>query len=54
MYHGLTGFAALVGGVTLGSVFQWYGSGAAFLASAVAGLVLVLLWPLVPRAAGRE
>ena len=54
LYHGITGFAALVGGVALGAVFQRYGAGPAFLTSAVAGLGLVLVWPLVARAAGRE
>src|SRR3989454_6672504 len=31
VYHGITGFAALVGGVVLGTVFERYGAGAAFL-----------------------
>ncbi len=53
-YHGITGFAALVGGVVLGGVFQRYGAGIAFLASAGGGLVLVAAWPLFGRAAGRE
>jgi len=48
-YHGLTGFAALVGGVALGGVFQRYGAGSAFLASAAGGVALVLAWPLVSR-----
>src|SRR5947208_1420538 len=47
LYHGITGFAALVGGVALGAVFQRYGAGTAFLASAAGGLALVLAWPLV-------
>src|SRR6266478_2396687 len=47
VYHGITGFAALVGGVVLGAVFQRYGAGPAFLASAAGGLGLVLGWPLV-------
>jgi len=51
-YHGVTGFMALVGGVTLGAVFQRYGAGTAFLASAAAGLLLVAVWPLFGRAAG--
>src|SRR6266550_1695903 len=46
-YHGITGFAALVGGVALGTVFQRYGAGTAFLASAAGGLALVLAWPLM-------
>src|SRR6266487_2179706 len=54
LYHGMSGFAALVGGVTLGGVFQRYGAGTAFLASAGGGLVLVAAWPLFGRAAGQE
>ena len=46
-YHGITGFAALVGGVALGGVFQRYGAATAFFASAVGGLALVLAWPLL-------
>jgi len=46
-YHGITGFAALVGGLGLGGVFQRYGAATAFLASAAGGLALVLAWPLV-------
>src|SRR5882724_9769698 len=49
VYHGITGFAALVGGVGLGGVFQRYGAATAFLASAAGGLALVLAWPLVAR-----
>src|SRR6059036_3246446 len=45
LYHGITGFAALVGGVALGGVFQRYGAAPAFLASAVGGLALVFAWP---------
>src|SRR5213082_1116069 len=51
-YHGITGFAALVGGVALGGVFQRYGAGPAFLASATGGLALVFAWPVVARGAG--
>ncbi len=51
LYHGVTGFAALVGGVVLGAVFQRYGAGTAFLASAAGGMALVLAWPAVGRAA---
>jgi len=47
LYHGITGFAALIGGVALGTVFQRYGAGPAFLASAVGGLGLVVVWSLV-------
>ena len=49
VYHGVTGFAALVGGIALGAVFQRYGAGPAFLASAAAGLGLVLVWPLAAK-----
>lgn len=52
MYHGITGFAALVGGVALGTLFQAYGAGPAFLASAVGGAALVLIWPMVGRSGG--
>jgi MFS family permease len=48
-YHGITGFAALVGGVVLGGVFQRYGAATAFFASAAGGLALVLAWPIVAR-----
>ena len=47
LYHGVTGFAALVGGVALGAVFQAYGARPAFLASAAGGTALVLAWPVV-------
>src|SRR5436309_4066772 len=47
LYHGVTGFAALVGGVALGGVFQRYGAAPAFLASAAGGLALGFAWPLV-------
>src|SRR5437667_2833175 len=53
MYHGVTGFAALVGGVALGAVFQRYGAGPAFLASAAGGMALVLISPVLGRA-GQE
>ncbi len=46
LYHGITGFAALVGGVALGGVFQQYGAAPAFLASATGGLALVFAWPV--------
>jgi MFS family permease len=54
LYHGVTGFAALVGGVGLGAVFQRYGAGTAFLASAGGGLALVLAWPVVEQVGRRE
>jgi len=47
LYHGITGFAALVGGVALGAVFQRWGAGPAFLASAAGGLTLVFAWPVL-------
>src|SRR6266700_1212910 len=47
LYHGITGFAALVGGVALGGVFQRYGAAPAFLASAAGGLALVFAWPVL-------
>src|SRR6266704_2172724 len=53
-YHGATGMAALVGGLALGAVFQARGAAAAFLASAAAGLGLVLAWPVVAARHGRE
>ncbi len=49
MYHSVTGLAALAGGIGLGAVFQAYGASTAFRGSAVAGLALVLAWPLVAR-----
>src|SRR5436853_5912481 len=49
LYHGITGFAALVGGVALGGVFQRYGAAPAFLASAAGGLARGFAWPLVAR-----
>jgi MFS family permease len=53
-YHGITGFAALVGGVTLGGVFQGYGAATAFFASAAGGLALVVAWAVLARAGWRE
>jgi MFS family permease len=50
MYHALTGVAALVGGITLGVVFQGRSGGSAFFVSASAALVLVILWPFWARA----
>jgi MFS family permease len=54
VYHGITGFAALVGGVALGGVFQRYGAAPAFLASAAGGLALVFAWPLASRKASPQ
>lgn len=42
LYHGVTGVAALAGGVALGVVFQRDGGASAFVVSAAAGLLLVL------------
>jgi MFS family permease len=53
LYHGATGFAALVGGVGLGVVFQRYGAGPAFFSSAIGGLGLVVAWPIVSTRLGR-
>ena len=47
VYHGVTGLAALVGGIALGAVFQIRGATPAFIVSAVASGVLVAGWPLV-------
>src|SRR5438552_15632094 len=52
-YHGITGFAALVGGVALGGVFQRYGAATAFLASAAGGAAPVRAWPVLAPGAWR-
>jgi MFS family permease len=49
VYHGLTGIAALAGGIGLGLVFQGAGGSAAFLVSAAGALGLVILWPFWSR-----
>jgi MFS family permease len=49
-YHALTGVAALIGGILLGSVFQYSTGGTAFFVSAAAALGLVVLWPFWMRA----
>ena len=49
-YHGVTGLAALAGGIGLGAVFQAYGAGPAFFTSAAGGLALALAWPLLDQA----
>src|SRR5690349_23700905 len=54
VYHGVTGFAALVGGLALGAVFQAYGAAPAFLASAAGSVGLVLSWPMLSRSGWRE
>ncbi len=48
-YHALTGFAALMGGVGLGALYQLRGAVPAFGLSAAAGALLVLLWPFLAR-----
>jgi MFS family permease len=45
VYHGVTGVAALLGGVALGATFQAYGGRVAFLVSAAAGLGLTVTSP---------
>jgi MFS family permease len=47
IYHGVTGLAALIGGVALGAAFQVYGARPAFVVSALGGLALVVAWPVV-------
>ncbi len=47
LYHGVTGLAALAGGIGLGAVFQAYGAATAFVGSAAGGLALGLAWPVV-------
>ncbi len=49
VYHGLTGVAALAGGIALGVVFQRASGATAFLVSAVSALGLVILWPFWTR-----
>src|SRR2546425_3738430 len=51
-YHGITGFAALVGGVALGAVFQRYGAVTAFLGSAAGGVGVGVGWPGVGGGGG--
>src|SRR5437016_13200134 len=48
-YHGVTGLAALVGGVALGVLYQGRGAGVAFAASAAGAGALAMLWPLTAR-----
>jgi MFS family permease len=49
MYHGVTGLAALAGGIGLGAVFQAYGAAMACFGSAAGGVALGLAWPMVGR-----
>ncbi len=48
VYHSGIGFAALIGGVLLGLVYQRLGAVVAFSASAVGGAALAALWPMLP------
>ena len=50
VYHGLTGVAALVGGIALGLVFQRVSGTTAFIVSAAGALALAILWPFWSRA----
>jgi MFS family permease len=52
VYHGVTGLAALAGGVTLGAVYQEGSAPLAFGVSAAAGAALALVWPLLASAHG--
>jgi len=54
VYHGATGLAALVGGVTLGAVYQQASAPLAFGVSAAGGAVLALFWPLLAAAGERR
>ena len=49
VYHGLTGVAALAGGIALGFVFQGVSGSTAFLVSAAGALGLAVLWPFWMR-----
>jgi len=49
VYHGLTGVAALAGGIALGVVFQGVSGSTAFLVSAIGALGLAILWPFWTR-----
>src|SRR3989454_3321923 len=51
-YHGLTGFAALAGGLVLGGVFQAYGGAAAFVAGGVAGRGAGVAGAMIARRGG--
>jgi MFS family permease len=45
VYHGLTGIAALAGGIALGLVYQRASGATAFLVSAAGASALAILWP---------
>jgi MFS family permease len=50
VYHALTGIAALIGGLALGTLFQRTSGATAFFVSAAGALGLVILWPFWTRA----
>jgi MFS family permease len=54
IYHGTTGLAALVGGVSLGAVYQTGGARLAFLLSAGAGSALAIGWFVVRGRGGGD
>jgi MFS family permease len=49
VYYAATGVAALAGGVLLGLATKYFGAPTAFLASAVLGIGVAALWPVVGR-----
>jgi MFS family permease len=49
VYYAMTGIAALAGGLLLGGTTALWGAPVAFAASAVAGALVIALWPLVVR-----
>ena len=49
VYYAATGVAALAGGVLLGLTTKYFGAPAAFLASALLGIAVVLAWPVLGR-----
>lgn len=49
VYYAATGVAALAGGVLLGLATKYFGAPWAFLASAVLGVVVAMLWPMLGR-----
>jgi MFS family permease len=49
VYYAVTGIAALAGGVLLGLATKYFGAPAAFLASAVLGVGVAALWPVLGR-----
>jgi MFS family permease len=49
VYYAMTGIAALAGGLLLGFTTERWGAPTAFAASAVAGAVVIAVWPLLLR-----